>query len=202
MNNLIGNVFTNGTSNLNVTRMGTDYMASISNLTTGMSIPLRLVPGTSNLLTTTICGNSPFTNGFCSRVSVGPGNIVNIPGLPIFSMVVKTPTLSQSPFGSLTVSSLSNVSSNVILRSSGGTLTPTSIVTIAGRDQNTMNALTRNVTTTFSNLSSIQGQVVPLPGTIRNAQTRMNLMVSSGTVSNVVSFNYRHDIAGGFRIVP
>ena len=201
MNSLVGNVFKNGTSNLIVTRMGTDYMASISNLTTGMSVPLRLVPGTSNLLTTTICGNSPFTTGFCSRVSVGPGNTVNIPGLPIFNMVVR----NQTPFGTLTVSSSSNGSSNVsnvILRSSRGTLASNAMVTIAGQDQNTMNALTRNVLTTFSNLTYTQGQIVPLPGALRNTQTRMNLNVSSGTVSNLVSFNYRHDITGGFRIVP
>ena len=197
MNSLVGNVFTNGTSNLTVTRTGTtDYMASISNLTTGMSIPLRLVPGTSNLLTTTICGNSPFTTGFCSRVSVGPGNIVNIPGLSPFTMV----TLSSTPLGTLTVTQqMPNSSSNVILRSSGGTLSPSDIVTIAGADSNTMNALTRNVLTSFSNLTSTQGQLVPLPAAKRNMTTRMNLMVTSGTVSNALSFNYTHD-ATGFRI--
>jgi len=201
MNSFVGNTYTNGASNLFVTRTGTDYMATISNLTTGMSIPLKLVPGTSNILTTTICVNSPFTTGFCSRVSVGPGDVVDIPGLLPFRISPRSPT--QTPFGTLTVTQqMPNVSSNVILRSSGGTLSPASTVTISGQDQKTMNALTRNVITTFSNLTSTQGQLIPLPRAPTNTTTRMNLMVTSGTVSNVVSFNYSHSNTTGFRIVP
>lgn len=195
MNSLLGNVFTNGTSNLSVVRTGNDFMATISNITSGMSVPLRLVPGTSNILASPICGTNPSGVGFCSRVSVGPGNFINIPGFSMFRIVTPT-TGNMSSLGTLTVSQgLPNTTPNVILRSIRGSLPPSSIVTISGQESNTMNALTRNVNTIFSNITSTQGQIISLPGTPRNRTTRMNLVVSSGSVSNVVSFNYTSNVA-------
>lgn len=193
-NNIINNIFTNGTSNLVFTKLNSMYVATISNVnSTNFSVPLVPLPN-SNVLVYPVCGGrtglvqelslSPNGNTFSISTGLGPQNFTKIP---------------VSPLGTLSVTSQPD-SPNIFLKSTGGALPPTTTIIVSARDFITLNATGGRSIINFSNLNSARGHLIPMQGIVRNSTTPISLLVSAtGSVSSIISFNYIYD-ANGFRI--